>query len=313
MKNISRHNQTNETQNSKKRVGMRGIIPLKFLVIIWIVVLVAMIVTFLVVELGSGDRIDAYTGRSLQLIALITSFAAFVVQSVFTFAILNYNSIMRQTMEENRQIADDVNERSEEFRELQFASSNYTVIDFVDYMTLYAESSRYTKKLKKDLDFTHYMKNENIELDEIKENFDEFAFTSVRIPIKIIDGKTISKVKFSRVKFTEDEKENIFLPCGGICDSLILFNEKDHRSEIVINLITRKDDRFFNQDVTSPFLKVKMKTVMQSLLGVAVTGEHELYFSNEKKNKDHHKYEINSTHFEVSEMPKLVIKGMGKL
>jgi len=77
---------------------------------------------------------------------------------------------------------------------------------------------------------------------------------------------------------------------------------------VVVNLIEKKDSGFFNVKEVNQFSKIKINLTMQSLLGVAIDGIIELYFTNPQKieKSGHSKYNIISSHFEVNGMPKLV-------
>ena len=280
------------------------ILNVRFLVIIWGTVFLVLIVAFIVGQV-SGEFAK---GSTFPLISAITSFAAFIVQSLFSFSVLKHNAMVRDMSDEVKKSTDDINARAESFRTLQFIADNYSVVEFADYMLLYEESERYTAILKKTKDFTVYLREDNVDEKDIFEHFDDYQFLTVKIPFTAIEGKTIGKIKFSRFKFVKDCGDHRFVSCGGPADSLILYNETDKRSEVVVNLIVNKTSGFYAADKVIPFLKIKISLTMQSLLGVAVKGWIELYFTNPRKLEESgaNKYKILSSHFEISGLPTLV-------
>jgi len=275
----------------------------KLLIIIWASVFAVLATVFIVTHFTSG----LIGQEGFWLINLIIAFASFVMTSVFSVAIFNHNKISREMSEENRRNSDEVNTRAEEFRTLQFVSSNYTVIDFTDYMLLYAEPKRYIDGLKKHKDFTLYMKEDGTDITDAAENAGNYKFITIKIPFKVAEGKSVGKIRFSRFKFVKEGGSHIFVPCGKNNGSLIIYNDADRRNEVVVNLITDNTSEFFADGEIIPFLKIKANLTMQSLLGVAVTGWVELYFNNPLKleNSGANKYKINSSEFEISGLPVL--------
>ena len=295
------------TEDKKpKRKTVNKVFSIRFLIIVWIAVLVALVVAFIVAQ-TLGDRIQSTT---FPLLSTITAFAAFITQSIFSFAIIRYNAINRNLNEEMKKTGDDINARSEAFREMQFIAANYTVIDFVDSMLIYEESERYIKKLLRARDFSFYLKEDGIDETDIFENFNDYAFVSVRIPIKLIEGKTIGAIRFSRFKFTTEEMGHIFVPCANCdaADCLILHNEITGMDEAVVNLIAKASSDFFIPGAVLPFLSMKIDSVMQSLLGVEIKGKTQLYFTNPEKleKSGANKYKINSSHFVIIGKPALL-------
>jgi len=204
-----------------------------------------------------------------------------------------------------------VNRRSEAFRNLQFVASNYTIIDFVDNMTIYPEYENYRAKLRETKIFDFYLLEQGVNKNDVTENFGDYSFLSVRLPIKIVEGKSIGKIIFRRFKFAKENDEHRFVPADADAPSraLLLFNESAHRQEAVINLVMRKDSKFYSVNELNPFLKIKINLEMESLLGVTVCGMIELYFTNPEKleKTGSSKYKINSSQFEHVGAPKLSV------
>ncbi|GHU99305.1 hypothetical protein FACS1894211_04480 [Clostridia bacterium] len=282
----------------------RHIVNIRILIIVWGIVL-ALVAAAFIVSQASADFAKSAT---FPLVNIVISFASFVATSFFSISIFNHNAVVRDMNIEIKKNNDDVNARAEAFRTLQFIASNYTIVDFVDYMLMYEESDRYVNKLKSTKDFTFYMREDDVKTDDILEHFEDYRCVTVKIPIAIVEGRTIGKIKLARFKFVKDEKDHRFVSCGGPTAALILFNEDDKRSEIVVNLIMKKSSEFYKPRAVNPFLKIKVNLTMQSLLGVAVSGWIELYFTNPLKlDKDGvNKYKINSSQFEVSGLPVLL-------
>ncbi len=123
----------------------------------------------------------------------------------------------------------------------------------------------------------------------------------------MIEGKAAGGICFSRFEFTGDKTGYCFVPCAKENRSLILYNEADKRGEAVVNLIFKQDGGFFLTNQVVPFSKIRVFFTVRSLLGVAVTGRTELYFTNPLKleKTGANKYTINSSQFEASGIPTL--------
>ena len=283
----------------------------RVLLVIWGTVLALMIVAFIIGHYAIGYT--TYSTAAFPLIAAITSFSAFVVQSIFSFAVVNHNDMIRKQSAELKKNNTDTNARSEAFRKLQFIGEHYTVVDFVDYVLLYEEHLQYTDQLKSSHDFSFYLKEEGISEEDILANFDQYRFITIKMPMKIVEGKTVGKIKYSAFKFKREGREYRFLPCMGNNESLILFNEIDHRTEVIVNLIMRRDSEFFMPNQLNPFSKIKISLSMHSLLGVAIKGAIELYFTNPEQTEisGANKYPILSSHFEIDGLPILTHNNLG--
>ena len=291
-----------ESADKKPRKSM--IFNIRLLLIIWGAVMVLVVAAYFISKKLTVFNPDA----TFPLMSIIISFAAFAVSSLFSFSILNHNAILRDANDELKKNSDDVNARAEAFRTLQFIASNYTIVDFTDYIVMYDEPERYVGIFKSNHDFTFYMREDDVSIEDVNEHPENYRFITVKIPFTIVEGKTIGKVKFARFKFSKDGKDHRFVNCGRMTNSLILYNEQDHRSEALVNLIMRKGSEFYKPGAVNPFLKIKINLTMVSLLGVAVTGWIELYFTNPERleSDGSSKYKINSSQFEVSGLPQLL-------
>jgi len=277
----------------------------KILVIVWSVVFGLAIAGFFIGQFVFGDTTDSTA--AFPLVATITSFAAFIVQSIFSFAVVRHHEVTRIEHNELRKNTLDINARSEAFRTMQFIASHYTMIDFVDYMLMYEEYDNYVEKLRSTGDFGFYLAEDDVCIKGIRDNFDDYKFVTVKMPLVVIEGKSIGKLRFSSFKLATKEKEHRFVSCDGSNEALVLFNEIDHRNEVVLNLIMKKSSDFYWSGKITPFQSIKVDLTVQSLLGVAVSGAIDLYFTNPQKleKSGANKYNIISSHFEVAGLPTL--------
>ena len=300
-----RINKKNRKSGKTGKNKKEQVLNLRALVILWGAVFALLVVVFVAVQFLPEGFVNSAT---FPLVGAVTAFAAFAVQALFSFTIIKYNAVNREFNEELKLQNTAADARAEQLSTLQFISANYTVVDFVDYMLIYAEPERYVNIVKKAKDFSLYMREYNIDESDVTENFSDYKFVTVKIPIAIIEGKSINKIRFSRFKFTKEDGDHRFVPCGTFTDSLILYSETDKRQEIVVNLVMRKSSEFFKAGAVIPFLKIKIGLSMCSLLGVEVKGNIELYFTNPEKLEASgaNKYRIISSHFEVSGFPRLL-------
>jgi len=269
-----------------------------YLILVLVSVFVpAAIILFIVSQTTSGNIIKAPT---FQIISNTLALGGFLSSALFSFLLVKQG-------EDNRKHNDMVNARSEAARDLGFIAANHTIIDFYDSFTVSYMSTRYLARLKKSQDFTFFMRDNGIDLDNVKENMDEYIFVTVKIPIRVVVGTAVSSIQFKNIKMNRQDKVHNFIPCARNFSALILYNDDKKCQEVSVNLITTKDSEFAQQDVVNPFTKIKFFLTMHSFLGVAVTGWTELYFSNPQNlEKDGaNKYKINSTQFQIVGLPTL--------
>ncbi|NLK13119.1 MAG: hypothetical protein GX312_05940 [Candidatus Phytoplasma sp.] len=237
----------------------------------------------------------------IRISVLIVSFAAFISSAFFSYLVYSHNRTVSK-------LNDDMNKRGEMFREIQFASSNYSIIEFTDRMLIYKESDRYIKRFLEDKEFGFHLieTDTNEKIEEI--TLDKYSFYTIRIPFKIVEGKMVSKLKVSQIRFERDLKKYYFRPTNERQEETgyILYNETTKRNNLIMNLIVKKDNDFFDQEV-NVFTKIKIIINVVSLLGVTTKGINELYFTNptQKEGDGLHTYKINSSNFTLLERPKI--------
>ena len=276
----------------------------KILLIIWGCTVAVVITLFI---LSETVFVAIIKGETFQVLSNFLALVTFLTTSLLSFSLIK-NS--KDINEQNQRNSAEINARNESFRTLQFIASNYAAIDFVDYMLIYEAYKRYVDDTKKTKNFSLFMREENVSLDDINANYDDFTFVTVRIPIiPLASGnKSVTSIRFSNFVFhKEDSLHQIVACCDVERNALILYNKDDRCQEVVVNLIVRKSSGFWIQDKVNPFLKISFNHTMYSLLGVEVSGWTELYFVNPEKveKSGANKYTINSSQFEISGLPKL--------
>jgi hypothetical protein len=231
---------------------------------------------------------------------LIVAFASFGSSTTFSLLILLHNRTVVD-------INNDLNVRAEKFRELQFTSSNYSVIDFMDRMIIFVESTRYVSRYIHQKSFLFHMIEKSIDSDDVLKHPDDYLYFSVKLPFKVVEGKLVSKIMFEEIYFERGETRYFFTPAHNESESraFMLYNEKTKRNNVIINLITKKDSSFFDPHTINMFSKFKMNLSITSLLGVRLQGMSELYFTNPEQIEGDltNTYKINSSNFIIKGMP----------
>lgn len=253
--------------------------------------------------LYAGDTLDAlFNVIGIRVVALFLSFASFLSSMLFSLLILMHNKTVVK-------INDDTNRRAELFRELSFASSNYSIIDFVDRMLLYNESNRYIERLLSSKTTQFHMLEEGIDSKDVFINPQKYDFISMKIPFKVIEGKLVSSITFDKLCFERDGSDFRFFPEVKTDEAraFILYNERTKRNNVIINLVTLKESKFYQPDEINRYSKIKIYINIYSLLGVKVKGNSELYFTNPEQIEGDHTntYSINSSNFLITEGPKI--------
>lgn len=237
----------------------------------------------------------------IRIAAIIIAFGSFLASSFFSYLIYSHNKTASK-------INDDTNRRAELFRELQFASSNYSIIEFMDRMLMYLESSRYIDKFYQKKNPEFHLIESKISVDDLLANPDNYQFTSLRIPFRVIEGKVVSRVDLEKLIFDRNGERFEFLPTAPFTSTpaFLLYNERTKRNNIIINVVTLKTDNFFVATQINLFSKIKVSLVITSLLSVKVKGVSELYFTNPEQIEGDgtNTYKINSSNFVITEMPK---------
>lgn len=231
----------------------------------------------------------------IRIAVLIVSFASFGASAIFSMMVYKHNRTVSK-------INDDNNRRSEMFRELQFASSNYSIIEYNDRMLISPESDWYIPKFyKRDIPSFHLIQ-EGLNFDE------ELEFYTIRIPFRVIEGKTCGRIELEEIKFERDFEVFNFVPMPQEkkAKAYLLHNEKTQRSNMIINIVFNKSSNFF-KDELNVFTKIKIKETISSVLGVSINGRSELYFTNptQAEGRGLHTYKINSSNFLTTSPPYL--------
>lgn len=274
----------------------------KSIYVLLIVGLIVFIVSIL--ALIFGDELDArYNVIGIRIATLIVAFASFISSTTFSFLVYSHNRTVSE-------INDDTNRRAELFRELQFASSNYSIIEFMDRMLIYSESDRYIEKFIKKGITSFHMLESTIDEKDIFVNPDNYNFISVKIPFKVIEGKMVSQISFDKLTFERDFKKYAFVTpkVEKASRVFILYNELTQRNNVIINLVFSKDSDFIRNDFLNHFTKIKIKVNITSLLGVRVKGISELYFTSPEQveGNESNTYRITSSNFTLTEMPTFI-------
>lgn len=258
--------------------------------------------TIVLVTLVYGDYLDEqFNVIGIRIATIVVSFASFIASTSFSFLVYYHNRTVSR-------INDDTNRRAELFRDLQFASSNYSIIEFMDRMKISIESERYIEKyILNRKNFNYHMLEENVKEHDVIANPSNYDFVSIRIPFRVIEGKSVSNISLDQLTFEREAKKFIFRPPSMVQESqvFILFNEVTQRNNVIINLIVPKSLNFFHGDTINDFSKIKIKLNINSLLGVRVKGTSELYFTNPEQIEGDgtNTYRINSSNFTLLEMP----------
>ncbi len=277
--------------NSKK--------PNTIIVVMMIVSIIVFAISFFLLIIG--DYLDqTFNVIGIRVATLFVAFSSFCSSTLFSLLILLHNKTVSQ-------INDDNNRRAELFRELQFASTNYSIIEFMDRMLIYDESHRYIDRLinKRSMDF--HMLEASTNEEDVYNNTSNYSFISVKIPFRVVEGKMVSSITFTKLKFERGDQVYEFIGPNGSNESkvFVLYNEHTKRNNVIINLITPIDSCFFNKKDVNVFSKIKIYINITSLLGVQVRGISELYFTNPEQIEGDgtNTYRINSSNFTLLKMP----------
>lgn len=251
-----------------------------------------------------GDNLDRlFNVIGIRVAAIFIAFATFLSSMLFSLLILLHN---KTTVKIN----DDTNRRAELFRELQFASTNYSIIDFIDRMLIYPESERYVERLISQKNMTFHMIEQGLDPNDIYQNPDQYQFLSIRIPFRVIEGKIVSAITFDKLRFERDGVDYEFLPPekGSESRAFLLYNDVSKRNNTIMNLVMSKTSSFYVSNKVNQFTKIKIYINITSLLGVKVKGNSELFFTNPEQieGNNTNTYSIHSSNFLITERPKIV-------
>ena len=280
--------------NIKRRKEISFMKKQKMFIVLVITIVVVFILSFLSLIFATWlhDHINVI---GIRIAVLIVTFAAFGASAIFSMMVYQHNITVSR-------INDDNNKRSELFRELQFVSSNYSIIEFNDRMLISPESSWYIPKYhKKDRPSFHLV-------DQDLDPNAELSFYTIRIPFQHIEGKTTGRIIITKLKFEKGEQKFIFVPMEHEkgTQAYLLFNEKTKRHNMIVNLVFNKSSNFFNEEINL-FTKIKISLIVSSVLGVSLNGNSELFFTNPTQTEGQglHTYKINSSNFIMASLPYL--------
>lgn len=237
----------------------------------------------------------------IRIAVLIVAFASLGSSTLFSLLVYSHNKTVSK-------INDDSNHRAEMFRELQFASSNYSIIEFSERMLITKERPNYIKRFKEKQTPSFHM-IEDHGRNDVKEDdgYDNYRFYTIRIPFRVIEGKMISKITLDKIRFERDDKVYLFHPVHEEkeAQAYILYNEYTKRNNLIMNIVVDKNSDFFKDDHLNHFTKIKIYLNITSLLGVKVKGLNELYFTNPDQSEGDglHSYYINSSNFTLLKRP----------
>lgn len=274
--------------------------------LIFVLIIMTGLIVFLVslVFLYAGDELDQlFNVIGIRVVALFLSFVSFLSSILFSLLILLHN---KTTVKIN----DDTNKRAELFRELSFASSNYSIIDFIDRMLLYNESERYIERFIEKKSSTFHVFEDGIDVKDVFNNPNQYSFISMKIPFRVVEGKMVSMITFDKLRFERDERDYIFYSENKEeARAFILYNERTKRNNMIINLVMPKGSKFYNSAEINRYSKIKIYINIYSLLGVKIKGNSELYFTNPKQieGDNTNTYAINSSNFLITEGPKITM------
>ncbi|MDD4469348.1 MAG: hypothetical protein PHR29_05360 [Acholeplasmataceae bacterium] len=274
--------------------------------LIFVLIIMTGLIVFLIslVLLYAGDELDQlFNVIGIRVVALFLSFVSFLSSILFSLLILLHN---KTTVKIN----DDTNKRAELFRELSFASSNYSIIDFIDRMLLYNESERYIERFIEKKSSTFHVFEDGIDVKDVFNNPNQYSFISMKIPFRVVEGKMVSMITFDKLRFERDERDYIFYSENKEeARAFILYNERTKRNNMIINLVMPKESKFYNSAEINRYSKIKIYINIYSLLGVKIKGNSELYFTNPKQieGDNTNTYAINSSNFLITEGPKITM------
>ena len=274
-------------------------------IIIGIFLLVGAMVFFAsLLMLILGNRLDEnFNMIGIRLATLFVAFSSFLSSMLFSLLILMHNKTVVKYSE-------DANKRAELFREQQFISANYSIIEFTDKMHIYDESTRYIDRLIERKSGLYHMAKASLSIDDVFANIDNYRFFSLKLPFRIAEGKTVSSITFNRLKFERSGKTYEFFPPENQKESFtyLLYDEDLKRNNVIINLIVDKESQFFKTRKINEFSKFKMNINMTSILGILIKVNSELFFSNPEQIEidGSNTYKINSSSFTMTEMPSII-------
>jgi len=267
--------------------------------ILLIISAIIFLLACLLIVFGKSFLDDSYE-IGVRLATVFVAFASFCSTTSFSYLVYLHNKSVNKANQ-------DANSRAEMFRDLQFASDNYSIIEFMDRMLIYEESPRYVEKYIKNHSTEFHMFESTVKLDDVLARPQNYRYLSLKIPFKVVEGKLVASIYFEQLKFERSGVSYIFVSGNKKTDTraYLLYNENTKRKNVIVNLVIPKNSDFFFPDQINVFSKIKMNILITSLLGVEVRGVSELYFTNpeQKEGDGSNTYNITSSNFTLSSMP----------
>lgn len=235
--------------------------------------------------------------------ALFISIATFVSSTLFSLLIYWNNRT-------NMLINDDANIRAEKERNMAFASTNYSIIECMDRMLIYPESSNYINEFVINGDPAYHMFLNGVDEKDVILHPENYLFVSVKIPFQVIEGKYVSSISFDELRFTRGDEKFRFFPGEPLKESqsYLLYNEVTQRRNLIINLVSPREVEFYNPEAINNFSKIHMHLNITSLLSVRVKGALDLFFTNPLQIEGNltNTYRITSSNFDLIGMPEIL-------
>ena len=255
-----------------------------------------------IVFLCLGDVLAAtFDVIGIRVATLFVAYSTFLSSSMFSMLIYRHN----RSINDANKAAD---KRAELFRDLQFISNNYSIIEFMDRMLISVESMRYVERFITRKTSQFHLILRDIDVNDCFMNPKNYAFITLRIPFRVSEGKVVSKLGVNKITFERDGEKFQFIPAlDSANEAFLLYNELTKRRNMILNLVVPKDSKFFVPNEISVFSKIKMRLKITSVLGVIVTGISELYFTNPEQIEGDgtNTYKINSSSFYITETPQI--------
>ena len=175
------------------------------------------------------NRFDDSYEIGVRLATVFVAFASFVPPPVSAIWCIYNKSVNKANQ--------DANSRAEMFRNLQFASDNYSIIEFMDRMLIYEESPRYVEKYIKNRSTEFHMFESTVKLDDVLARPQNYRYLSLKIPFKVVEGKLVASIYFEQLKFERSGVSYIFVETKTdtepTCYITKIPNGKRHRNLVI--------------------------------------------------------------------------------
>jgi hypothetical protein len=106
--------------------------------------------------------------------------------------------------------------------------------------------------------WTIHMLEASTNEEDVYNNTSNYSFISVKIPFRVVEGKMVSSITFTKLKFERGDQVYEFIGPNGSNESkvFVLYNEHTKRNNVIIILITPIDSCFFNKKDVNVFSKI---------------------------------------------------------